>query len=573
MTRTPRHELLPPPAFTGPPPTAVGGLSFTAVNEDGTESVYITLETDPGATQLRSDLISALVDLNGPRGRWRSVETVAQGRTTIRRFLRWLDHAGHRPQSVADLDVAIWYAWVLHNGGEVTATGVNAIRVLRAILGCAPGRSSALVEAMARRGWTAPPPVQESYSEDDHRRIRRQARKVMHGAARRISANYALIVQRRAGMTLSAGEQAKADALIEVLETGEASTTSVYKSVGAYSREHRSPSRRLLHQTLFLAPREGWAAAVLLAAEAGWNRSVIDRLVVPDNSIGAGEDVGVYSVMLNKPRRGYRQHSTTTVLANSDAGRALTWIINATEPARAALAHSGHPTDRLLITDRWMRYSPQSRFRMGIPILAEAPESWPPDLYPVSLQKLRRTCQALLDRTPAQNSRRTHEDVYLRNDKATGDRVRGVVETGLHDALSQAEIIVKMRVLAEDQVSDEVRSGKADTVVAACRDYEHNPTTGTTCVESFLACLGCSNAIATPRHLTRLVVMHDALEQLSSAIDTDEWCERWDTHFVRLCTLLERHTTAAERSVARSAATDADRLITTRLLSGGYSTV
>jgi hypothetical protein len=574
MTRRFRHELLPPANFTVPTATAVGDLSFTAVNEDGTESFYVTLEKQPGAIQLRVDLIAALAELNGPRGRWRSVETVTQGSTVARRFLRWLEQEGLQPQSAADIDVAIWNAWVLRRGGEVTASGANGIRFLRTVLGCAPGRSESLVQAMGRRGRTVPAPLQDSYREDEHRRIRRHARKTMHTAARRISANYELLLRRQTGTVLRPDELAKADALLELLQTGEVSTLSAYKAANAYNRKTRMPSLRLLRQTLFLTPHEGWAAAVLLAAEAGWNRSVIERLTQPDNSVGAGDGVTVYSVILNKPRRGHRQHSTTTVLANSDVGRALTWIINATEPARAALSHAGYPTDRLLIADRWSHYSsPQTRFQIGIPNLVEAPNSWPAELHPVSLTKLRRTSQVLFDQTPTQNSRRTHQDVYLRNDKATHVAVQDVIETGLNNALAQAEAVVKMKMLAEEQVSDEIRSGKADTVIAACRDYGHNPATGTTCVESFLACLGCSNAIATPRHLTRLVVVHDALEELGGVINSDEWRERWEVHFVRLCTLLERHTTAAERQIARLAVTDADRAITNRLLSGGLSAV
>lgn len=569
MTRKRRHELLPPPSFTGPDTTAPDGLSMTATTENGTESRTFTLEKHPGATQLRTDLIAALVELNGPRGPWRSINTVDSGHRMLGTFLRWLDSDGHHPRSVADITVATWNAWVLRSGGGRTNRGVHAIGQIRRILACAPGRSPDLVEAMARRGISAPTAIQESYSEDTYRRIRREARKVVHAAARRISGNYALVLQRQSRQRLSAADRIKADALVEVWETGEASTTDAYKALGAYQK--RARRMRLIQQSLFLTPHEAWAAVVLLAAEAGWNSSVIDRLTLPDNSIGAGDDIGVYTVLLDKPRRGYLRHSTTTVLANSDVGRTLTWIISATEPARAALAQMGQPSDRLIIYGCWHQYSAGARFRFGIPSLSDTPEGWPPDLPRVSLQKLRRTHQVIFDQTPSLNTRKTHEDTYLRNDQATHERAIDVIETGLHNALNAADVIVNMRIVPDADVSEDIRSGRADTILGACSDFEHHPGTGTTCVESFLTCLGCTNAIATPRHLTRLVVMHDALEELSSAVDADQWRQRWEIHFARLRTLLERHSTAAEQHQARTTASDADRAAIIRLLTGGFS--
>jgi hypothetical protein len=94
---------------------------------------------------------------------------------------------------------------------------------------------------------------------------------------------------------------------------------------------------------------------------------VIHRLGVPDNSAGAGDDIEVYTMPLNKPRRGKHQHSTTTVLGNSGPGRALTWIITATEPARTVLEDLGCPPDRLLVYSKYNDPTPASRFGLGSP--------------------------------------------------------------------------------------------------------------------------------------------------------------------------------------------------------------
>ncbi|MDT5318090.1 MAG: hypothetical protein QOD88_612, partial [Mycobacterium sp.] len=162
-------------------------------------------------------------------------------------------------------------------------------------------------------------------------------------------------------------------------------------------------------------------------------------------------------------------------------------------------------------------------------------------------------------------------DVYLRNDSAAPEQAHQAVAAGLTDAVARAEDFVKMRILPDEQVDDEVRSGRSDTAIAACTDYERHPDTGTPCTDSFLACLGCVNAIATPRHLSRLVLTHAGLVELSSTISSDEWARRWETHYLRLCSLLKRHTTEAERTAATKSATEHDRNLVTRLLDGGYS--
>lgn len=570
-----RRDLLPPHDFDGSTTLTPGGLSFTAVNEDGTEARVITLEKLPGATRLRTDLLLALVELNGPRKRWRSVYSLKTGYDTLSAFLRWLHNEGHRPQSVGDITVAMWDGWVLLNGGAVSVGGAGNISMVRTVLMCVPGRSQALTQAMSRRLGRPAPTIQQSYPAEDFRRIRRAARKAVHGASRRISANYEMILRFQAGADMTSDETVRARTLLEVMKHGAIQSNNSQECLEASSidAQRRTPRAQRSLFLLFLTPHEAWACAVLLAADAGWNRSVIHRLAVPDNSAGAGDEIEVYTVPLHKPRRGERQHSTTTILGNSDAGRALTWIITATEPARAVLEDLGCPPDRLLIYSRYNIRVPTSRFAWGAPQGARItrPPWGSPDLHPISLRKLRRTRQVLFDRSPAQNTRETHEDIYLRNDSTAPELAYEAVAAGLTDAVARAEDFVKIRMLSDDQVDDEIRAGRCDTAIAACTDYEHHPDTGTSCTDSFLACLGCVNAIATPRHLPRLVLTHAALIELSSTISTDEWTRRWETHYLRLCSILTRYTTDAERAAAMTSATEHDRNLVTRLLDGGYS--
>ena len=68
------------------------------------------------------------------------------------------------------------------------------------------------------------------------------------------------------------------------------------------------------------------------------------------------------------------------------------------------------------------------------------------------------------------------------------------------------------------------------------------------------------------RHLARLVYLHDGLAELHAVVDSPVWDRQWQQHFQRISTLLDTHTTATERSAARTRITDSDRTTIDRLL-------
>lgn len=570
--RRSRAEILPPVLFDAPV-SAVSepGISFIASNENGTKQTVISLEKLPGSNRLKSDLITAMARLNGPRGGWRSIDTVLTARDSVSTFLRWLDDVGERPQSVSDVDGALWMRWILHNGGASTASGANRLRITRQILLAVPALPASLTAALARRTGKSAPTPQESYSHDEFRQIRRAARKIVHQAARRIAANNQILHRYRSGQ-LNEQDAEIACALDDLATHGMAISVDVCKKLSAWRRGQ--PLRRDAQRHLFLTPHEAWACTVLLTAETGWNPSVTQEMAVPDTTAGAGEDVDVFTMRIDKPRRGPHRHSTSTfiVAPSSEAGRAIKWVLDATDPARYVLASIGQPTDRLIVYGRYKGYTADDRFALGPPSIGSvrSRSPWAP-INPISLQRLRRTRQVLFDRTPSQNTRATHDDVYVLNDASTRNGARPVIETGLNSALTAAEEYVRLQIVAEQSVDERIRSGAADTAIAACTDYHHHPATQQTCTSSFLDCLSCANSIATPRHLGRLMVLHAALDELRSTLTNDEWSTRWDVHYRRLSLVLERNTTAAERDFASSNAPDSDRALVNRLLGGEFS--
>jgi hypothetical protein len=114
--------------------------------------------------------------------------------------------------------------------------------------------------------------------------------------------------------------------------------------------------------------------------------------------------------------------------------------------------------------------------------------------------------------------------------------------------------------------------GTLDTATGACLDFTNSPSglPGQPCTASFLDCLACSNAVATRRHLPRLAWLHRSLDELRATVPPATWERDWQAHFLRLATLLDDNTTAAERQAAARAASDADRELIGGLLSGRY---
>jgi hypothetical protein len=180
---------------------------------------------------------------------------------------------------------------------------------------------------------------------------------------------------------------------------------------------------------------EAAALAVVLVCDQGWNRSVLDAMTVPDDMPGAGEDgLNIYRVPVFKRRRPPRARyaSANLVDAGPDiSGRLIRQAIEATEPARITRAALGKPTSRLLVSRR-ATPAGKTMFCLGAPP-GDSLRRWAAsaglfgDGGPgqVSLRRLRRTVQVLIRREPAQNTTRTHEQVYVLRDPATRPEGRG----------------------------------------------------------------------------------------------------------------------------------------------------
>jgi hypothetical protein len=470
-----------------------------------------------------------------------------------------------------------------------------------------PGIPAATIAASARRIPAGPAPSETAYAREEFGQIKAAAARTFGTALVRIRAGQEHLLRWQSGDFPRPGlrEQYRqtqpgtagyliGEALDVLQRTGDVPLSQAqYRSVTArHARALGGAGPQHTWARLFLTMPEAAALAVLLVCDQGWNRSVLDAMTVPDDMPGAGEDsLDIYRAGIVKRRRPARARYSSANLPDTgpgSPGRLIRQAIEATQPARITLATLGTPTDRLLVSRRDQFRGRQDMFFLGAPP-GDSMRRWAvgagPDGEPlqVSLRRLRRTVQVLIRREPAQNSQQVHESAYVLRDPAALPEAEQVTAQGLTNAVSHARATVKMRMLLEagpGQLAagaagqqQALADGTLDTATGACLDFTNSPfgTPGQPCTASFLDCLACSNAVATRRHLPRLAWLHRALDELRATAPPATWERDWQAHFLRLTSLLEDNTAAAERQAAALTASDDDRELIAGLLRGRYN--
>ncbi len=568
-----RRASLPPVGFAAPTGLDPGGLVITAKSPDGSEEERYDLSGLPGTSDLRHEIAIVVARLCGADGKWRSPRTLRANKHHVSALVHWLDAERPGMRTLADLRPADWDKWVVHVAPGLAWGNYLRITATRGVLLAGHLQEGTRTRVQRR---TARPQEQggtASYEPEEFAAIARAALRMVHAAETRIGGNHRLLLARLNGQDVRERDAALASAVARVW-ADEALTTDDHRALGTWTKKSQAQTGRA-RQALFLTAEETWACAVLLVCDNGWNASVVDRLKVPTTGAGAGEDFSIYTIGLVKPRRGPRRHSSSNLVEQDEAGpgRTMRRVLTATAPARQMLSEQGQKADALLIhLKRRHNCRDENAFSIGLPAPSALRSSWLGEgLPPVTLQRLRQTHQTQVRKAPSQNSRDVHEDVYVRRDEIAVRESQKVAVQGLQNALEAARDTVLLRVVQDSDADEHIRDGSADTPVAACQNVLANPRTGTVCADSFLLCLACPNAVATPRHLPRLVTLHAALEELASALPKDVWQFRWQEHYLRLCSLLELHSTPAERAAARADATAIEKDNIDRLLRGEFS--
>jgi hypothetical protein len=582
LGRHERRAALPPGDFTRPATVDEASLVVTFCSEDGSEAKSFDFTRLPAGLALRQAFAAALDRKAGPGGTWRSAETCQKGFQTAAAFLRWLDARGNPPQSAAEITPATWSQWCLSLPDSPGAHGSR--HRMRVLLREVDGLPAGTLKAVRRSDRTRPASAEAAYSYQELARIRSQASAVFNTALARIRASREHLRRWHAGeFTDGSTGWLIGEALDCLARTGDMpKLNGTRRGIPArYVHALGGNSPESTWGRLYLTRGEAAAVAVLLVASEGWNRSVLDRMRIPEHHPAAGDDISIHTVEISKRRRPVRLSYTTNNLVDAGPGtpgRLMSQVIEVTEMARHTLRQLGEPSGRLLV---WRRANGVAgRFGFGSPENQGAASRRPGDLTKVSLRRLRRTVQVLIRKEPAQNSQDTHDSVYVLRDPATRAEARETIAQGLEDAVAHAGTVVKMRVvLGHDgtrltELSDDpelaaaIDRGDHDTATGACASLTGSPFSepGLPCTASFLLCLACPNAIATRRHLPRLGYLREALEELRAVVDPAAWDQDWRTHLIRVSTLLDTHTTTAERAAAREHVSDRDRDLIDRML-------
>jgi hypothetical protein len=347
---------------------------------------------------------------------------------------------------------AMWSQWCLSLPDRRAAR--NRLRQVRVLLAEVKGLRADTLGAVRRRVPTGSRPAEAAYSYQEYTRIRADAAAVFNTALVRIRANLEHLRRWHAGDFPDGGtEWLIGEALDCLARTGDVPRRgeSSRNIPGRYLATLGGGSPEVTWGRLYLSRAEAAAAAVLLVASEAWNRSVLDRMRVPEHDPAVGDDIDIHTVEINKRRRPVRLRYTTANLVDAgpgSPGRLMAQVIEATEMARQILRLLGEPTERLLVWRRANRTA--GPFGFGAPENQGSGKRRTGDLTAVSLRRLRRTVQVLVRREPAQNSQDTHDSVYVLRDPAARADAQQTIARGLGEAVTHARTIVKMRMVLGD---------------------------------------------------------------------------------------------------------------------------
>ncbi|KUN99388.1 hypothetical protein AQJ67_25745 [Streptomyces caeruleatus] len=568
---------------------------IAAASQDGEDLGIYDFRSCEGPDELRREIAWAFAQAAPPVGDWTSESSCRTYFKFATHFLRFVREKYPDVEAARHVTPAVWKAWML-----AASAGVR----LRPVLLRIPGLPQATREAMRTRGTRQRATAKvSSHSTEEFRAIRQAAQAKVRVAEIRIREGRILLERWRDGeFEPGTDEDLWGRALHHVSETADAPRNGDAVR-GAISR----PLRRLVGgsgaghhfwRRLFPTFEEMGAAAILLCCHDGWNFTTLARMDVPDhrpNGETEDEDAVIQRVSTQKARRPRRlRHGSNNLvdLGEGSAGRAMRQVVFITEQARATRAALGRPTERLLIARRFTPVEGEP-FGMGAGSLEQAVKDWSKaaamltaEGTPLSLspQRIHRTVQVLYG-GPRHNTSQVSDDTYRLRDAQVRDGAATVVAKGLQAAVDDAVEKVRMRLVRHTGESEEqaarlagqtgialdtakqVMAGDLDTAVGSCTDFEHSPFTPQgPCSVSFLMCFACPNAIATERHLPRILYLQAAIDSLRSVVSEAVWDADWSAHHDRISDLVKTHTREDERPALRARLTEADRGLVDRML-------
>lgn len=543
-------------------------------------------------------------------GRIRRGATAYRGWRTLRQFIEYLAALERPPAAPKDISPAHLRGWWLPRG---TNAGVGIeLSELKSTLRKMEGLTAEFVEELNRPGPPRKKVFKESYTRAENRRILRAARLDVRQAAERIRSNRELIDRWRQGRLDGQLEPYLRGRLLDYVD--------IHADVPRMVRRPQPPELWVAklgsvieHITsLHLSANEAAAFAVLLVGLTGQNPSTIAKApAVHHRPDGYTPHRRSASIALDKPRRGTRRHMDVTLTdfplwakdsseptgkptsQNLDLRSAFgvyTLLVELAAPAREIVG-----TEQLLVwwsptggksTGRGFRTRFHSdRVRDWSEIKKIPAESGNSHLE-VTLERMRLTFNELQQR-PVAHTDNTLANEYLARNRGNLLEYQKVVASALTEQVDKADTLARLHTLSAKDVADaqtdpsavanrhgmdtltlkRLLAGELDTVLGGCIDHTHGPYTpsGQPCQASFIMCLSCPCARATPQHLPIQVLVHDEILARRSTMTPLAWAKRYGLAHTQLADLLDRAGKAAVAD-ARSTATETQRELVQRFI-------
>jgi hypothetical protein len=557
-----------------------------------------------------------------PGGSVRTMHSANQYFRILRSFAAHVSAGDPPPQTSAELTPAQLKSWILARADHASLT--TEVIVLKSCLRKVPGTTVGFTACLSEPNPSHTPSTETSYSRDELARILNAARRDVRRAAERIRAGRNLLRRWQAGELDSEPEQIQLRGrLLGVIDRD----SDVPRSAPAAGKLRRGrPITRGIpvawvqacgsleehFAMLHLTGHDVAAFVVLLTGLTGQNRStILEAPAAHHRADGYTGGPGTAVVELDKPRRGLRRHMDVALVdvpvwapAPADPGTTAGTDLRTPfgvymllhELAAAARHRMG--SDKLIAWWSGRGGGIAGGFRRGLSahqvadwarrngLLTDRPGGdGEATALNVTLRRLRLTFTELQQR-PVAHTERTLANEYLTRNRGNLAEYQQVVAAALSQQVDQARTRDRIGALSAEEVAEAAEdparvaarhgidaatlvrllAGQLDTVLGGCVDNTagpHNP--GQACRASFMLCLSCPCARATPQHLPVQILVHDELTARRTAMTPLRWTERFALAHAQLADLLDRAGTAAVAD-ARVDITDADRALVTRFL-------
>jgi len=615
-----RRAALPGRGYQAPERLLVTGDECRVVfvaERDGA-SLEFVFSAFPVNAVMRRWFAAMFVKASGPSGVARTANSARTAYARLKMFARYLGSLERPPGQPGDLKPVHWDGYVLSRQGVKGVSG--EIGTLRSLLRCAPEVPEPFMARVSVTKVKRDTSALSSYTEAEFRRIAAAARAHLRETATRIWGSRDLLARWRAGQIdrktgFSSWTQGR---LLDHLDRhGDVPRYDKDQSIAQPVRDNGGAQQ--LVSRLHLVKADIGAAVALLICLTGQNVSTLATAPArhhrPDGYTGLGKTA---LVDLSKARRGRSKADMTVAFRDTpaDDGAAAGEVATVAERrldlrspfgVYALLLDLAGPAREHLRSDRlFVHYGFLGAcgrgFRTGLPKSVVA--DWSESAGLVSgttgsdgtVLPLRADCSRLrltwlqLHQRPVAHTEQTLANEYLARDRGNLAEYQHIVARTLDEQVTAARSASLMRTISAGElvlartdpqavadrhglsvdVLKQVLAGELDTVLGACTGHTSSPhaPAGTPCRASFLLCLSCPCARATPAHLPLLAGVHDRLLERRVEMQPLRWAERFAAPVAELAELLARFPGPAV-ATARAGITAGQHALIERFLTRG----